>query len=101
MPKILPSLLLAFALLGAHTIHKEKSMQEIRTKADFKSYAGPSDKFSGQVQIQALFGPTKWRNFSGGVVHFAPKARSAWHTHPAGQTLLVTEGEIYTGSAEA
>ncbi|CCF81414.1 4-carboxymuconolactone decarboxylase [Helicobacter bizzozeronii CCUG 35545] len=52
------------------------------------------------MQIQALFGPTKWRNFSGGVVHFAPKARSAWHTHPAGQTLLVIEGEIYTGTSD-
>ncbi|WP_104759192.1 cupin domain-containing protein [Helicobacter bizzozeronii] len=101
MPKILPSLLLAFALLGAHTTHKGKPMQEIHTQADFKDFKGPSDKFSGEVHIQVLFGPNKWRNFSGGVVYFAPKARSAWHTHPAGQTLLVIEGEIYTGGAEA
>ncbi|GMB95958.1 carboxymuconolactone decarboxylase family protein [Helicobacter sp. NHP22-001] len=75
-------------------------MQEIHTKVDFKSFEGTSDKFSGKVHIQILFGPNKWRNFSGGIVHFSPKARSAWHTHPAGQTLLVTEGEIYTGTAD-
>ncbi|WP_233704368.1 cupin domain-containing carboxymuconolactone decarboxylase family protein [Helicobacter cynogastricus] len=100
MRKALTFLAFSLALLGAHTQHKEKPMQEIHTKTDFKDFKGPSDKFSGDVHIQVLFGPTKWRNFSGGVVHFAPKARSAWHTHPAGQTLLVTEGEIYTGTAE-
>ncbi|BCZ17765.1 4-carboxymuconolactone decarboxylase [Helicobacter sp. NHP19-003] len=75
-------------------------MQEVHRQAEFQEFQGTSDKFSGKVRVQILFGPNKWRNFSGGIVHFSPKARSSWHTHPAGQTLLVTEGEIYTGTAD-
>ncbi|BDQ26553.1 cupin domain-containing carboxymuconolactone decarboxylase family protein [Helicobacter heilmannii] len=75
-------------------------MQEVHRQAEFQEFQGTSDKFSGNVRIQILFGPNQWRNFGGGIVHFSPKARSAWHTHPAGQTLLVTEGTIYTGTAD-
>ena len=74
----------------------EKSMQEI-TK-DAIEIKGDSRIFSGEVRITMLFDKNAWRNFSGARVHFSPKARSAWHTHPAGQTLIVTQGVIYTGT---
>ncbi|WP_270969247.1 cupin domain-containing protein [Campylobacter upsaliensis] len=47
-----------------------------------------------------LFNKNAWRDFSGAKVHFSPKARTAWHTHPAGQTLIVTQGVIYTGTKD-
>ncbi|EOA2818665.1 cupin domain-containing protein [Campylobacter upsaliensis] len=63
-----------------------------------KEIQGDSRIFSGEVRVTMLFEKNAWRDFSGARVHFSPKARSAWHTHPAGQTLIVTQGVIYTGT---
>ena len=73
-------------------------MQEI-TK-DAKEIKGDLIIFSGEVGVTMLFDKNAWRDFSGAKVHFSPKARSAWHTHPAGQTLIVTQGVIYTGTKD-
>jgi quercetin dioxygenase-like cupin family protein len=54
--------------------------------------AGPADTFTGQVSVKPLFNPNAVRNTGGAEVTFSPGARSAWHTHPAGQTLIVTGG---------
>jgi quercetin dioxygenase-like cupin family protein len=54
--------------------------------------AGPADTFTGQVSVKPLFNPNAVRNTGGAEVTFSPGARSAWHTHPAGQTLIVTAG---------
>lgn len=54
--------------------------------------AGPADTFTGQVSVKPLFNPNAVRNTGGAEVTFTPGARSAWHTHPAGQTLIVTAG---------
>ncbi|ELP0533924.1 cupin domain-containing protein [Campylobacter upsaliensis] len=70
--------------------------QELTKEA--KEMKGDSRIFSGEVRVTMLFEKNAWRNFSGARVHFSPKARSAWHTHPAGQTLIVTQGVIYTGT---
>ena len=43
-----------------------------------------------------LFNSETWREFGGALVEFEKSSRSAWHTHPAGQTLIVTDGEILT-----
>ena len=53
---------------------------------------GPSDWFTGNVLIDAIAEPTVDSRMTGAIVHFAPGARTAWHTHPHGQTLFVTEG---------
>jgi quercetin dioxygenase-like cupin family protein len=53
---------------------------------------GPAETFTGEVTVRPLFGATDYSATSGGQVSFSPCARSAWHTHPAGQTLIVTEG---------
>ncbi|QJU57381.1 cupin domain-containing protein [Sphingomonas sp. AP4-R1] len=52
--------------------------------------AGPADYFTGDVQIECPFCGSG--NLSGATVTFQPGARTAWHTHPLGQTLLVTDG---------
>jgi quercetin dioxygenase-like cupin family protein len=53
---------------------------------------GPQAFFTGDVTMKPLFGPAGSANAFGGHLTFAPSARSAWHTHPAGQTLIVTSG---------
>jgi quercetin dioxygenase-like cupin family protein len=56
------------------------------------SMTGPADWFTGSVRIDALFPADGGRNSSGGTVTFAPAARTRWHTHPAGQTIIITQG---------
>lgn len=54
---------------------------------------GPSDWFTGEVTIEPLFNAFDEGRVQGASVTFAPGARTAWHTHPLGQTLIVTAGE--------
>jgi quercetin dioxygenase-like cupin family protein len=56
------------------------------------SMAGPTEHFTGTVRIDPLFAATDPSRVSAGVVTFEPCARSAWHTHPLGQRLIVTAG---------
>jgi quercetin dioxygenase-like cupin family protein len=53
---------------------------------------GPAEYFTGQVSVEMKYLSTESINTSGAVVTFEPGARSAWHTHPAGQYLIVMEG---------
>jgi quercetin dioxygenase-like cupin family protein len=53
---------------------------------------GPSDWFTGIVRIDPLFGVTAPARAAGNAVTFEPGARTAWHTHPLGQILIVTSG---------
>ena len=53
---------------------------------------GPSDWFSGTVRIDPLFNAFDTARVQGAAVTFEPGARTAWHTHPLGQTLIVTAG---------
>jgi quercetin dioxygenase-like cupin family protein len=53
---------------------------------------GPSDWFTGAVYIDAVAAPSGSSRVSASSVHFTPGARTAWHTHPNGQTIWVTEG---------
>ena len=56
------------------------------------SQKGPAEYFTGTVRIDPLFGATDSTQASGAYVTFEAGARSAWHTHPRGQTLIVTSG---------
>lgn len=56
------------------------------------SVEGPADWFTGAVRIGSAFQRGEPARAAGAVVTFAPGARTAWHTHPLGQTLIVTEG---------
>lgn len=56
------------------------------------SQKGPEDWFTGAVRIDFLFQPNDARRAAAAIVTFEPGARTAWHTHPLGQTLIVTSG---------
>jgi quercetin dioxygenase-like cupin family protein len=53
---------------------------------------GPAETFTGDVVVQPLFAAEETAAYTGAYVTFAPGARSAWHFHPVGQRLVVTEG---------
>ena len=53
---------------------------------------GVASRFTGDVQVTSRFRATDGSRVSGAVVHFSVGARTAWHTHPHGQTLVVTSG---------
>jgi quercetin dioxygenase-like cupin family protein len=69
---------------------------EIARKDDMKTVDGPAEYFTGKVTITGQFQRPDPSRVSGAIVHFEPGARTAWHTHPAGQTLIVTEGVGWT-----
>jgi len=62
------------------------------TRNSIASNAGPSEWFTGVVYIDAVAAPWNGSRLSASSVHFTPGARTAWHTHPNGQTIFVTEG---------
>jgi len=53
---------------------------------------GAPDRFTGSVRVRSLFDANPPARSTGGEVTFQPGARSAWHTHPLGQILIVTDG---------
>ena len=64
---------------------------EIKRSGSQPSGKGPAEWFTGVVRIDPLFGPDPAR-VGGALVTFEPGARTAWHTHPLGQTLFVMSG---------
>ena len=60
--------------------------------------AGPADWFTGTVFMDGVQSPGEHGNLSCAHVRFAPGARTAWHTHPMGQTLYVTDGIGYVAA---
>jgi quercetin dioxygenase-like cupin family protein len=62
------------------------------TRASIETGKGPADRFTGDVYIDAAAEPTAESHVMASWVHFTPGARTAWHTHPLGQTIFVLEG---------
>jgi quercetin dioxygenase-like cupin family protein len=65
---------------------------EIKRAGTQPSGKGPADWFTGDVRIDPLFQATLPAFVQGASVTFEPGARTAWHTHPLGQTLIITAG---------
>ena len=65
---------------------------EIKRAGSRPSAKGPADWFTGTVRIDPLFEAPEPARVAGAQVTFEPGARTAWHTHPLGQTLIVTSG---------
>jgi len=65
---------------------------EIKRAGSQPSAKGPADWFTGTVRIDSPFKGTEPARVAGAIVTFEPGARTAWHTHPLGQTLIVTAG---------
>ena len=70
--------------------------QTITKSGELGGFVGNAQNFSGKVKVSMMFKAESWREMIGALVEFDKNARSAWHTHTAGQTLIVTDGEILT-----
>jgi quercetin dioxygenase-like cupin family protein len=62
------------------------------TRNSTETASGPTGWFTGSVYIDTVATPTEQSRLNASSVHFTPGARTAWHTHPNGQTIYVTEG---------
>jgi quercetin dioxygenase-like cupin family protein len=62
------------------------------TKNSTETAAGPTEWFTGAVYLDTVASPKEPSRLQAVSVHFTPGARTAWHTHPVGQTIYVTEG---------
>lgn len=69
---------------------------EIKRNGSRLAHPGSADYFTGSVQIEPLFQAPPPASVRGASVTFEPGARTAWHTHPLGQTLIVTAGLGWT-----
>jgi quercetin dioxygenase-like cupin family protein len=88
--KRLMAIAMSLALVGAASASTQRT--EISPNGSRPSSKGPAEYFTGSVIVEPLFGAKGTMPSSGGLVTFEPGARSAWHTHPAGQILIVTSG---------
>ena len=61
---------------------------------------GPADRFTGDVYVTQISGPSVPPYLSAGIVHFTPGARTNWHVHSNGQTLHVLEGIALVGTRD-
>ena len=80
----------SYALSAASS--KESQTITITRSGERASRRGPEANSNGNVSVEALFPVNSPSRMSGGSVTFEPGARSAWHTHPLGQILIVTAG---------
>ena len=88
-----PALVLLVALASqAQNTQASKPMQTIVRAGSQPSSKGPAENFTGNVTVAPLFPANASAPYSGAYVTFEAGARSAWHTHPAGQRLVVTAG---------
>lgn len=88
----------ALVAVGGSSAQTTDRSKEFRMDMDIKrngsrpSQKGPEDWFTGTVRIDPLFQAPEPARTSAAQVTFEPGARTAWHTHPLGQTLIVTSG---------
>jgi quercetin dioxygenase-like cupin family protein len=71
-------------------------MTEIMSRDTQVEVEGPKQCFTGRVTIRGQFSRDEPSRLTGAIVTFQPGARTAWHSHPLGQTLIVTEGVGWT-----
>jgi 4-carboxymuconolactone decarboxylase len=98
--KILAVTLISLSLFASAALHAQTSTTKAPTSSLIKivrsdslqSNKGSAQYFTGSVQVQQLFPANDPSRTSGGKVKFEAGARSAWHTHPFGQILIVMEG---------
>jgi quercetin dioxygenase-like cupin family protein len=90
------SILFATHASAQRADHQGGRSMQIDRKADLQTVEGPAEYFTGKVTVTGQFQRPEPSRVSGAIVRFEPGARTAWHTHPAGQTLIVTEGVGWT-----
>ncbi len=88
--KIIAAAAIFLALLGAAPALAESMV--ISPGSSRPAVKGPPANFTGSVTVNPFFGANAHTTSNGGLVTFEPGARSAWHTHPGGQMLIVVSG---------
>ncbi len=89
--------IIAQALTGlANATEKGDHTMKIMRKNDQEVVEGPAEYFTGKATIKGMFSREEPSRVTGAIVTFEPGARTAWHTHPLGQTLIVTDGVGWT-----
>ena len=83
---------MAVAAIAVPSTASAEQHMEIKRVGSQPSTRGPADWFTGTVRIDPLFDRADPARVAGASVTFEPGARTAWHTHPLGQTLIVTAG---------
>jgi quercetin dioxygenase-like cupin family protein len=90
--KRIAALAITLTVLASAGAHANPGELQITRAGSQPSGWGPAEYFTGSVRVDPLFAATAPSRMSGGLVTFEPGARSAWHTHPVGQVLIVTAG---------
>lgn len=93
-------ILVVVALLAAASSHPSSAEETNKAQAELKvirsaeqrAEKGSADKFTGEVSVESRFASEGPDGYRGGVVRFSAGARTAWHSHGRGQTLIVTSG---------
>jgi quercetin dioxygenase-like cupin family protein len=88
--KLLAATIVSLALIASASAVAQEL--DIKRNGSRPSNKGPAETFTGAVRVDPLFAAQDPSRTSGGSVTFEPGARSAWHTHPRGQILIVTAG---------
>lgn len=90
----------AILALGTTSVHAQDTSTEkdntmkITKYDENKGFVGPEDYFTGDVKVEEPFSSgDSFNDYQGAMVHFQAGARTAWHTHPKGQTLYIISGE--------
>jgi quercetin dioxygenase-like cupin family protein len=82
----------ACALLASSAYAQSDEAITVTRVGSQPSTMGSADRFTGSVRVDSRFGASAPARVGGGLVTFDPGARTAWHVHPLGQTLIVTAG---------
>ena len=93
--KVLIAPLVALSLMAGEVSAENGKEIRITAAGTQASIKGPADNFTGAVRVDGLFKGDLPARVGGGTVTFEPGSRTAWHTHPLGQTLIVTAGVGY------
>lgn len=74
--------------------------QQLYSDGSQQSFSGPEKYFTGDVRVDIIFPGNETAHYSGAYVTFQPGARTAWHSHPAGQHMIITSGTALTGTRD-
>jgi len=85
--------LIFLAIPGVYAFTGDNMMIDVLKSGAKPATEGPESYFTGKVLIKDPFQATEPARTGGATVAFQPGARTAWHTHPLGQTLIITDGE--------
>jgi len=88
------------SLFAAENTEKPLVPQIHYAEGTQRSFKGPEQYFTGEVQVEMLFPENNVAHYSGAYVTFQPGARTAWHSHPAGQHMIVISGTALTGTRD-